>query len=428
SSPPGADAAPNDQPARNTVFGGVIGNVLEWYDFAIYGLMAPILGAKFFPSDDPTASLLAAFGVFAVGYAARPLGSIVIGHIGDRYGRKLALVFSLSLMGLATLGMAILPTHAQVGVTAAVLIVLLRLFQGFSAGGESGSSIVFLAEHAPTARRCTRASWAQFGTVAGILAGSAVGSATSAALGEGAMHDWGWRIPFALGAVTAVLGIVVRRNLTEPPGHQHRSGSETLPVVVAVRDYWRPLLHMATFVPVATIGFYLAFIYVASYLTEQMHFSTAKALEINSISLIVMLALTVPCAMLSDRIGRRPILLAAAVGIIVLSWPLWWLMHRDAFALVLAGQIGFAAMFGFMFSSMQTVMAEMLPSRVRCTGSSLVANVCTGLVGGTTPLVATYLVARTADDFAPVYYLIAAGILLLGGAFFLRETAGKPLP
>lgn len=202
-----SSATPNPAGQR-TVLAGAIGNVLEWYDFAIYGYFAPIIGTLFFPADDPLASLLAAFGVFAVGYAARPLGGAAFGHIGDKIGRKPALILSVMMMGAATSAIGLLPDHAEIGTTAALLLVALRIAQGLSVGGEYPGSIVFLAEHAPPERRGYLASWPMFGSVGGFLLGSGLGALVSSMLDDAAMHAWGWRIPFLLGALIATGGVV----------------------------------------------------------------------------------------------------------------------------------------------------------------------------------------------------------------------------
>ena len=413
---------------RRNILAGSIGNALEWYDFAVYGFLAPTLGRLFFPTDDPVASLLAAFAAFAIGYAARPLGGALFGHLGDRIGRKPALIVSILAMGTATCAIGLLPDHSQIGTAAALLLVLFRVLQGLSVGGEYSGSIVFMAEHAPAGRRGLDASWPQFGCLIGFLLGSGVGALTSTILGDETMMQWGWRIPFLLGAVIAVAGLVFRRGLQEPPGLQRLDPAEGAPVVIVVRDHWRALLRLISLILVGGVGFYMIFVYAASYLTTQMHLTTAEALDINTANLFFMLLVTAPAAMLSDRIGRKPMLLAVALGALVFAWPLWWLMHQDKLAFILAGQMGFALIFAVAFAVIPSVMAELLPPEVRCSGASIGYNLCLGLFGGTTPLVATYLVARTADDFAPVYYLMAAALLQLVGLVGFKDLAGQPLP
>jgi len=419
---------PRDNASKRNFLAGAVGNALEWYDFAVYGYMAPMLGELFFPSDDPTSSLLAAFGAFAVGYVARPAGAVVFGHIGDRFSRKTTLVISVIAMGVATCAIGFLPDHAEIGHAAGVLLILFRIVQGLSVGGEYTNSIVFLAEHAPPERRGLDASWSQFGTVVGFLLGSLVGALTATVFGQEAIDSWAWRLPFLFGAVIAVAGLIIRTHLTEPPDIQRLEHAAGSPVVVALRHHWRAILRLVGVIICGGVGFYTVFIFLASYLTEKRHLSTAEALEINSISLVFYLALTPFAAMLSDRIGRKPMLGAVAAAILVLSWPLWWLMQQNAYLLILAGQMGFAAIFSVTFATIPAVMAELLPSEVRCSGASIGYNLCLGIFGGTAPLIATFLIGRTGNDFAPVYYMMAAALVQLIALVGMRDLARKPLP
>ncbi len=402
--------------------------MLEWYDFAVYGTMAPILGKLFFPADDPTTSLLAAFGVFAIGYASRPLGGIILGHIGDKMGRKPALILSVMMMGVGTTAIGVLPTHAEIGTAAAVLLVVLRILQGLSVGGEYPGSIVFLAEHAPPERRGYFASWPMLGSTVGFLLGSALVALISSLMSEAALEAWGWRLPFLFGAVIALCGVLFRRHMSEPPAFAAAQPLRAAPLVAAFRDHWRAILQIIGLSLVNAVGFYLLWVYATSYLTDRMHVSTADALDINTLSLIVMMPAVILSAILSDRIGRKPLLYFVALGSLFLAWPLWWLMHHQSFLLILVGQVGFAVLYGAGYAGLSAVMIEILPAGVRCTASAIGYNLCLGLFGGTTPLVATYLVQRTADDFAPAYYLMAAAVISLIVTIGLPETARKPLP
>jgi MHS family proline/betaine transporter-like MFS transporter len=327
---------------RRNVLAGTVGSVLEWYDFALYGYLAPIIGTLFFPATDPVASLLAAFGVFAIGFAARPVGGVVFGLIGDRIGRKPALIISVVMMGVATFAIGVMPDHAQIGASAALVLVILRILEGLSVGGEYTGSIILLAEHAPPGRRGYFAVWPELGCLVGFLLGSGIGALTSGALGPERMLAWGWRVPFLLGGVIAVGGIVFRRQMTESPALSRAAQRTGVPAVVAVARHWRAILRLIGLMLMQSVGFYLMFIYAASYLTERMHVSTARALDINTLSLLVMLVLVVPSASLSDRVGRKPVLRVVSVGMFALAWPLWWLMLEGSFAAILAGQAGFA--------------------------------------------------------------------------------------
>lgn len=412
---------------RNIV-SAAMGNVLEWYDFAVYGTMAPILGHLFFPSDDPVASLFAAFGVFALGFLARPIGGIILGHIGDRFGRKPALIFSVTMMGVGTTAIGLLPTHAEIGVMAAFLLVGLRILQGLSVGGEYPGSIVFLAEHSSNERRGYNSSWPMFGSVVGFLVGSAFASLLSNILGDEAFAAWGWRLPFLFGAVIAVCAVVFRRHMSEPPGIKNAMPKNSIPIIMAIRGHWKAIVRIICLSLVNAVGFYLLWVYAISYLTVRMHVSTTQALDINTFSLLAMLPAITLFAILSDRIGRKPLLYFVAIGTLIFAWPLWWLIHHQTFGMILAGQIGFAVLFGAGYAGLSAIMVEILPSAVRCSASALGYNLSMAVFGGTTPLAATYLVERTADDFAPAYFLMAAAVISLIATIGLAETAGKPLP
>ncbi len=423
------DTANSTQTTRlRNALAGAVGNALEWYDFAIYGSLAPIIGNLFFPSGDPLTSLIASFGVFAVGYAARPVGGVVLGYVGDRIGRKTTLIISVSLMGVGTTCIGLLPTFSQIGVAAPILLLLLRLMQGMSVGGEYPGSIVFLSEHAPPKRRALFTSWPVIGAFMGFLLGNGAAAILGGMIGDEALQQWGWRIPFLLGALIALGGAVFRRHISEPPTLGRLEMHGDIPFVEAVRDYWRQILQIICLTLSLAVGFYLMLVYASSYLTEYMHISTSSAFEINTYALMIMIPILAIGALVSDRIGRKPLLYTATIGTLFLSWPLWSLMHHQNVYLIFAGQAGFAALFAIGYAALSSAMVEALPSHVRCSGVAIGYNLCQGLFGGTAPLVATYLLARTSDDFAPVYYLMITAVISTIAVYTLKETAGKPLP
>jgi len=421
----GRAAAPAGGMRRNIV-AGALGSVVEWYDFAIYGYLAPIIGALFFPADDPVASLLAAFGVFAIGYAARPVGGALFGYIGDRFGRKPALMISVMTMGAATVAIGVMPTHAQIGPAAAFALVALRIAEGLSVGGEFTGAIILLGEHAGPERRGLYAMWPEVGCIAGFLLGSGVGAVTSALVGPERMLAWGWRVPFLLGGTIALCGIAFRRQMTESPALEAaRRDFARAGVAATLAGHWRVIARFVGLLLLNSIGFYTMFIYAASYLTERMHVTTARALDINTASLFVMLAVVGPAAMLSDRIGRKPPLYIASLATLALAVPLWWLMNQEHPMAIFAGQAGFGALFALGFGGIPALMSELLPPHVRCTGTGIGYNVALGLFGGTAPLVATYLVARTGDDYTPAYYVMAVAAISFIALLGLPETAGR---
>ena len=248
---------------RRTITAGLVGNVLEWYDFAVYGYLAPVLGDLFFPSDDPTASLLAAFGAFAAGFLMRPVGGILLGHIGDRFGRRRALTISVAMMAIPTFLMGLLPTALDIGVAAAVLVVIMRLVQGLAVGGEYVGSFAFLAERAPAGRKNFFASWSLVGGIFGTLLGSAVAAIFAGITDDDQMLDWGWRVPFLLSIVVALAAFLVRRGINE---EAMPAKPASLPMVEAAKTNWRQLLQVTGLTVMTAVIFYTAFIYVATWL------------------------------------------------------------------------------------------------------------------------------------------------------------------
>jgi MFS transporter, MHS family, proline/betaine transporter len=406
---------------------GIVGNVLEWYDFAVYGYFAPIIGKQFFPSDDPTTSVIAAFGVFAAGFLMRPFGSIVFGHIGDKVGRRQALILSVVLMAIPTFAIGLLPGYATLGVTASVLLVILRMLQGLSAGGEYTTSIVFLVEHSPADRRAFVGCWSVWGAVAGILGGSAVGALIANVLSGDQLAAWGWRLPFLLGIAIGTTGFYLRdANLEHGPipAAAERPGS---PVVEAFRTEWRAILKIAGFNIVNATGFYLCFVYVTTWLSATAHVSTARALDINSLNMALLLVLVPLSALVSDRIGRKPLLMAGMLGILLLAHPLFSLMHHERDAFVFLGQLGFVVLVSLIFGTYPVAMVEMVTQRVRVSALSIGYNLSISLFGGTTPIVAAYLIARTRDDLSPAYYLMATAVVSIGVLLTMPETAGRDI-
>jgi len=408
------------------VLAGAVGSVLEWYDFAVYGYLAPIIGKLFFPSDDPVASLLAAFGVFAIGFAARPVGGALLGYLGDRAGRKPALMVSVLTMGMATFLIGVLPTYERIGAAAAVALVVLRIAEGISVGGEFTGAIVLLAEHAPSDRRGSYAIWPEVGCMVGFLLGSGIGALTSTLLGPERMLAWGWRVPFLLGATIAIWGIVFRSQMTESPLlEEARKTAPQASLRSVLLSHGSIVARFVGVLFTAGIGFYTMFIYAAAYLTEHMHVSTASALDINSACLFLMIGVLIAAAVLSDRLGRKPLIYAASVGMLALSWPLWWLMQQESLFVIFLGQAGFGILFAVGFGSIPALMGELLPTQVRCTGIGVAYNVAIGLFGGTAPLIVTYLVTRTGNDFTPAYYVMGAAAVSLVSLLGLPETAGR---
>ena len=404
---------------RRLVAAGAIGNILEWYDFAIYGYFAAAIGRTFFPKEDDLAQILAAFGVFAVGYFMRPLGGALVGHIGDKFGRRTALTFSVTAMALPTVLVGVLPGYDVLGVAAPVLLTLLRMIQGLSVGGEYTTSVVFMVEQAPPGRRGMLGAMAGCGAVGGILLGSATGALVTRLLPPSDMNGWGWRIPFIVGLLVGFAGYLLRRNMRETGIQKH----ERSPVVETFRSHGALLGRLAGLSAFNAVGFYLIFVYLVSWLQLADGIAPVRALEINTFNMALLLPVILVAGILSDRIGRKPMLLVATAVAFFAALPLFWLMHHDRAGLALLGQLGFVLTVGTFIGIQPSLMVEEVPASVRCTAVALGYNVTLGIVGGLSPLVATWLVHRTENELSPAFMImLAAAVSFLAVRLFTENS------
>jgi len=411
-------------PSRGRIIlAGLVGNVMEWYDFAVYGYFASVLGHLFFPSDDPSVSLIAAFGAFAAGFLVRPLGGLLFGRIGDLVGRRRALILSVMAMAVPTVLIGFLPTYETIGIAAPILIVVLRIVQGLSVGGEYTSSLVFLVEHGAPGRRAFNAIWGMWGATAGILLGSGVGALLTNVLDQAEVSDWGWRLPFIVGALVAGTGILVRRAIhTEAPPSQ-----STSPVRDTFGRYRMSVLRVALLNVGFGVSFYAAFVYGVTYIKEIDKLPGRIAFNLNTEAMALLLVVLPVAALLSDRIGRKPMLIAGSVILAFGAIPFFHLMHSADPWTIFLGEVGFVLAIGLLSGGL-VANVELIPSAVRCTGLAFAYNASLGYFGGTTPMIAAWLIVTTGDPIAPAYWVAAAGaVTLLSAIFLVRETAFEPL-
>jgi len=398
---------------RRTVIAGLAGNVMEWYDFGIYGYFAAIMGQKFFPAHDPATSLMASFGVFAVGFLGRPMGALIFGRLGDRHGRKHALTASVMFMAVPTLFIGLLPTYAQIGVFAPLLLIALRLFQGMAVGGEFTTSMVLLVESAQSSRRGLVGSFAPTGASAGMLLGSVAGAAITGLLSASAISAWGWRAAFLFGLVIGLVVLIVRRRLPPDPTIEAISEARKSPIATAFKTEWRTILRIAGMMLTQGIGFYLNFVYLSTWLTQYTHLSKPVTLLLNALMLALQLVLLPLGGALSDRIGRKAQLVLGTLGFVLLTWPLYVLIGRGSLVAVMLGQAGFVLLQASISSAMPAFNVEALPKHVRCTALSAGYNLAQAIFGGTVPMVAVALIAATGYRLAPSIYLSAAAVISL---------------
>jgi MFS transporter, MHS family, proline/betaine transporter len=408
---------------RRVVTAGVIGNVLEWYDFAVYGFFAPILAAKFFPNDDPRVSLLAAFGAFAVGFLMRPVGAAIFGHIGDRYGRARALLFSVAMMAVPTVLMGLLPTYDTIGIAASVLIVVLRMCQGIAVGGEFTASIVFLAENAPARRRGFFASFSMFGATFGTMLGAAIGALLTNAMSAEALATWGWRAAFVSGIVVAVVGIIIRRGMFDSPG----KAAVASPLTVAFREHRWQVLRVLGLNMASAATYYTLFVYAATWVSQTTKIERAVALDVQTVTILTFLVVLPIAAWASDRVGRKLVLTLGMTACLLMAYPLLSVMHAGAIGTTAAAQMAFGALLALQMASIPAAMTEMFPHGVRVSAVSVGYGLAYALFGGTAPAVAVWLIGRTGSDTAFAWYLIGLTVISLVIALGVRDRRGEPL-
>lgn len=381
-----------------SVVGGIVGNVLEWYDFALFGYFAPIIGEQFFPARSPTVSLMGALGVFAAAYVMRPIGGLVFGYIGDRYGRKSALLLSVLLMAIPTTLLGLLPTYDQIGVTAGVLLVLVRLVQGVSVGGELIGSICFVTESAPVGRRGFFGSWSLWSSTAGVMLGSLVAMLVQDVLTPAQAANWGWRVPFIAGSLIAVAALWMRSGLLETPDFEKNKNEGKLdenPLAEVVRTRPTQIASVGCLVVLCGGGFYMLFVWWPTLLSKLLDPPVPHALLANTLSMIVVMVVIPYAGALSDVVGRRPVLVASSLGIALSAVPLFLLVDHGTFLSTFAAQLVFAILIGFFTGPIPATMVELFPVRTRFSGMAIGYNLSLCIFGGTAPLVATWLVHRS---------------------------------
>ena len=420
---PGAMFAREPTPIlRRHVLGVVIGNALEFYDFLIYAFFAVQIGKTFFPSDSPFASLMASLVTFGAGFVARPIGAVVIGRFADRVGRRPAMVLTFAMMGGSILGLALTPSFAAIGLLAPVLVVVWRLAQGFALGGEVGPTTAFLVEASPPAQRGFYSAWQGASQAIASISGGLVGVSLAAIIGTAALETWGWRVAFALGAVVLPIGLLIRRNLPETLHH-----AEAPQAAQAARG------DLAGHARIAVLG--MALILSGTVTTYVQNYMTTYA--ITTLNIPTAAALVAPVAVgaplfifsliggaLSDRIGRKPLLIWPRVLLLLLIWPVFTLIvkNRDAVTL-LAGNALLAAVHAFCAVTIVVAITESLRKDVRSLGLATIYATSVAVFGGSTQPIVAWLIHVTGDPMAPAWYMLGANVIGLVAALLMKETA-----
>ena len=432
-----------DQPMLKKALGGtIVGNTMEWYDVGVFGYLITTMGPVFLPEADKSVQTLFLLGTFAATFIARPLGGVVFGWLGDKVGRQKVLAATLMLMAASTFAVGLLPGYAQIGIWAAALLVILKLVQGFSTGGEYAGATTFVSEYAPDKRRGFFASFLDMGSYIGFALGAALVSILQLTLGQSAMEEWGWRLPFLIAGPLGLIAVYFRSKIEESPQFQATlDAQEAIAKDAASKDadvakgpigiikaYWRQIvLAMILAAAANTVGYALTS-YMPTYLTDSKGYDPVHG-TLLTIPVLVIMAVCIPLTgKLSDRIGRRPVLWIGAGSTVLFAVPAFMLIGIGDIWSTLAGLALVAFPVTFYVANLASALPALFPTSSRYGGMGIAYNFSVAIFGGTTPFIVQGLIEGTGNDMMPAYYLMATSIVGAIAIFFLRESAQRPLP
>lgn len=415
---------------RRAVGAAAIGNCTEWYDFGVYAYVAAYVGHQFFPGPWETVS---AFGVFAISFLFRPLGSLFFGPLGDRIGRQKVLAVTILLMSGSTFVIGLLPTYGAIGIFAPMLLLLCRLIQGFSTGGEYGGAATYIAEFAPDRKRGFWGSWLEFGTLVGFGFGALVPTILILTLDSTSMETWGWRIPFLIAGPLGGVGLYLRSKLEDTPAFKQLENTHQVaksPLRDLIREWWRQLLILMGIVVLINVANYTILTYMETYLSDTLDVPDGQEHQVLIpllLTVAFMLVIITPVGALSDRVGRKPLFLSAAICFLVLPVPAFWLIGQGTVLTTILGlgllAIGHVQLIG----PLAATLPAMFPTKVRYAAFSVGYNISTAAFGGTAPLVNDAVVTNTGNSYFPAFYLMGAALVALVPILLMKETAKKPL-
>ncbi|MGW5866700.1 glycine betaine/L-proline transporter ProP [Streptomyces sp. NPDC055239] len=441
------DVMVSDRPkVRRAVTAAALGNTMEWFDFGVYAYLAGTIGKVFFPSSSPGAQVVATFATFAAAFLVRPLGGLVFGPLGDRIGRQRVLAVTMIMMAASTFAVGLLPSYASIGFAAPLLLLVCRLVQGFSTGGEYAGATTYIAEYAPDQRRGFLGSWLDFGTFVGYSLGSGLVTVLTLTLGSDGLESWGWRIPFFIAGPLGLIGLYMRLKLEETPAFQQETASAAAergegdddPIEQARQSgkgrlkeiftrHWQALLIRMGLVLLYNVTNYMVTSYLPTFMTATLGESdtTAQLLVLGTM-LLVALSITV-VGRSSDRWGRRPMFMGGSIALIALAIPAFLLIREGGILLPAFGCAILGLLLVCFAGTAAATLPALFPTRLRYGALSIAYNISVSLFGGTTPLLASFLVDKTGNTLVPAFYLMVAGVIGLVSTLFLHETAGRPL-
>lgn len=429
-----AAAGLHDRTLRRAALASSLGNFIEWFDYASYSYFATVIAVVFFPTTNPQLALVETFGVFALSFLLRPIGAIVWGNWGDRRGRKWALSVSILLMAGSTFAIGCLPGYAQIGVAAPLLLLLIRMVQGFSASGEYAGAAIFLAEYCPVRKRGIYVSLIPASTAVGLLAGSVTATVLHAVLEPSQIHAWGWRLPFLAAAPLGLITRYIRTHLEDSPVYSEMveksaasRGESSRPVRTVITQHGRALAISIGVASLNAVAFYLVLTYLPTYLVAELHLDSEPAFLASTLTLVVYVLGIFGMGWMSDHVGRKRMLVGACIGFILLSVPAFLLFDTRSFIWIVVAELVLCMLLTANDGTLATFLSESFPTNVRYTGFALSMNLANAIFGGTAALASTWLIGATGLEIAPALYLIAIAIGALVAMLLAHEHSHRDL-
>ena len=420
----------DQQKTKKAITAAAIGNAIEWFDFGVYGFVAFALGKVFFPHASPSIQMISALATFSIPFIFRPLGGLFFGVLGDKYGRQKILAITIIIMSLSTFGIGLIPSYASIGLWAPVLLFIVKIAQGFSVGGEYAGASIFVAEYSPDRKRGFMGSWLDFGSIAGFVLGAGLVSLITFFVSEDQFLEWGWRLPFFLALPLGIIGLYLRHALDETPTFQQHSESQEKPQKLSIQQIFkqhsRSLFICMGLVVCTNVSYYMLLTYVPSYLTHNLGYSESHGVLIIIAVMIGMLFVQPVIGWLSDRWGRRPFIFMGSFMLIFLSYPAFLLLNSHVIILVFLGLLVLALSLNMLIGVMASTLPALFPTAIRYSALASAFNISV-VIAGLTPTLTAALVETTQNLMMPAYYLMVCGGFGLATAFYLKETANKPL-
>ena len=428
----------DDAKLKKAITAAALGNAMEWFDFGVYGFVAVALGQVFFPGANPGLQMIAALATFSVPFLVRPLGGVFFGRLGDKFGRQKVLSITIIIMSISTVSIGLIPSYASIGMWAPILLLVAKLAQGFSVGGEYTGAAIFVAEYSPDRKRGFLGSWLDFGSIAGFILGAGVVILITSIVGDENFLSWGWRLPFFIAAPLGLIGIYLRHALEETPTFQQHvdkidsnSRKEIAePPRVSFREIfskqWKALIVSVGLVIATNVTYYMLLTYMPSYMSHSLHYSEDHGLIIIIAIMVGMLFVQPFMGMMSDRFGRKPFVIIGSIGLFILAVPSFILIQSNVIGLIFLGFLILAVLLNCFIGVMASTLPAMFPTNIRYSALAIAFNVSV-MVAGITPTFAAWLVEATHNLFMPAYYLMVVAVIGLVTGIYMKETANKPL-